>query len=389
METKKINLTIPYDEKKTFEKIIKRASKNIDGLTYTIGQAYKKTYRHLVVGEGQVKRTHTVVDVEFEIPIVNDWLLLATVKEGALFFTNPREKVEFKNGHGRDYEICDVCKHKQWRKSFIIRNVKTNEELQVGSECAKKFGIGMVDAIYKLMNSLFEVFDFGAGDDMGDDEPIWGHAYVDPHAVESVEASRIILAAKAYYDKKNGAWQKGYYVGRTYYPSQSVTDLMNMIGDFRADDEDEYYKSLVTYLNETFQADSSEFSQAIKDLGRNYYATMKDLAVAFFAIKNFEAYKREQEAKANGLYIPKVNDYVHIKGNVVSKETKQGYYGEYVVYKIKNELDGLEYTRQGVVKANEAGEVDQYAYIKSIWKNIIQLDRLTANPKKGVEIVNE
>ena len=41
-----IKLMLPVGEVKSFEKIIKRAAKNIDGIEWTIGKPYNKTFIH-------------------------------------------------------------------------------------------------------------------------------------------------------------------------------------------------------------------------------------------------------------------------------------------------------------------------------------------------------
>lgn len=383
-----IKLMLPVGEVKSFEKIIKRAAKNIEGIEWTMGKPYNKTFIHLVDGLRE-RWSHTIVDVEIVMPTVNDWVLLATVVEGALFVTNPKEKIIFRDGHGVEYKKCDACGRPQWKKSFIVRNAKTDEELQVGSECAKKFGIGTVNAIYNLTRELYEnySFCFDCGDDFED--RMWSARYHDPHAVKSIETSIVVQAAKKYYDNNKCVWKKGRYIGREYYPSESAAEIKGSLNNFVADEDNEYYKSLCDWLNNVFEAgEYNEFEENMKNVGSNYYMSVGDVAAAFFAIKRFELYKKEKEAREKGIYLPKRNDYIHIVGKIVDKVKKEGYFGSYVEYTILNNLDGNTYKRAGVVKSDDENNVDCYAFIKDVYKGNYTLDRTTIKPKKGIAIDN-
>lgn len=387
MET--INLTIPAHLSQEFEKLVSKARKNIDGLKWTVGEERNQTFRHHFDGE-IVKMTHRVCDVTLYLPEVNDWMLVATVVEGAMFVTDHKQQLIFKNGHGADYGICDVCKYRQWKKSFIVRNSKTGEELQVGAECAKKFGIGMINAIYNLTRELYESYSLGSCEYDGLEPVEWPAHISDPHAVKSVETSVIVQAAKKYYDENNGVWKKGGYVGRTYYPSESAAEIRSTLDNYTANAEDEYYKQLVTWLCDIFEADVySEFEEKIKSVGTDYYMSAGDTAAAFFAIKKYEQWKKEQAAKEAGLYIPKRGDYIHIIGKIVNSEVKVGYYGDYTIYEIFNEIDGNTYKRAGAVKADSDKRVECYAFINDVYKGIYKLDRTTKNAKKGVVIANQ
>lgn len=384
-----IQLTLPFKEVEAFEKICKRAAKNIDGMSWGVGQTYKRTYRH-VVDNHLEKWMHDVVDVWVEIPKINDWTLLATIVDGALFVTDMSKKLVLHNGHGIDYNICDVCKHRQWKKSFVVYNSNTKEELQVGAECAKKFGIGMVNAIYNLTSELYKSYSMYSCEYDGLDPIVWPAHYSDPYAVRSVETSVVVQAAKQYYDEHNGVWKKGGYVGRTYYPSESAAEIRASLELFEANDNDKYYKNLCKWINEKFEADAyNDFDTAIKAIGTDYYTSAGDTAAAFFAIKKFESWKKEQEAKEKGLYIPKRGDYIHVVGKIVNKSTKEGMFGKYVEYEILNIIDGNTYKRSGVVKSNDKCEVDCFAFIKDVWQGNFVLDRTTLKAKKGIKINNE
>ena len=383
-----INLTIPAHLTDEFVKTVRKAEKNITGLRWEIGKVRKQTFRHYFDGE-IVKMQHDVVDVTLDLPEQNNWQLVATVVEGAMFITDHKLKLELKNGHGADYQLCDVCKHRQWKKSYIVRNTVDGRELQVGAECAKKFGIGMVEAVYKLTKELYASYSLYSCEYDGLEPLEWPAHFSDPHAVRSIETSVAVQAAKKYYDEHNGKWIKSYYQGTIYYPSESAAEIRNSLNDFAPDTENAYFKELAAYLRDVFEANGySEFEDKIKSIGTDYYMSANDVASAFFAIKKYEQYKVEQAAKAAGKYLPKIGDYIHIVGKIVNERTCSGYYGEYVEYEIFNALDGLTYKRCGVVKSDGEKNVNCYAFIRDIWQGNNMLDRTTINAKKGVAIAN-
>lgn len=158
---------------------------------------------------------------------------------------------------------------------------------------------------------------------------------------------------------------------------------------FQPNDDDEYFKSLCEYLNNVYEADvDSGFAYNIKCVGSNYYMSMGDSAAAFFAIKRFEQYKKERDAAALGIYLPKRRDYIRIIGKVVNSEKKDGYFGEYTEYEILNEFDGNHYFRAGVVKPDENGHVEGYAFVEDTYNGVYRLSRVTKNPKRGVALNN-
>ena len=391
---KNLELTIPLYMKDDFLKLAKKAKRNIDDLSWSIGNAYKKVYHHYMNdgdSAGLIKMTHEVIDVVIELPDVNDWRLVATIVDGNLFVTDMSKKLVLRNGHGTEYKICDVCKHPTWKKFYIIRNTKTDEELQVGAECARKFGIGLVDKIYKFTNDLYKSFIISFPS-YGDEEPIWpsGQKFHDPHAVRSVETSAVVIAAKKYYDANGGIWKRGYYEGRTYYPSESAAEIKVMLEATKPNDEDGYYKDLVMWLNECFEPCAyNDFDESIARVGKDFYLSACDVASAFFAIKKFELWKKEKTAENSGIYIPHRNDYIRIEGMVVSKVTKEGYYGTYTEYEIKNDADGNIYRRTGTVNVDENDMVRGYAIVNDVFNGTYTLGRITKNAKKGVKIDNE
>lgn len=387
-----IDFAIPAHYQDEAFKHLMKCKRNIFQLDWSFGEPYYDDFIH-ATPEGLKHMTHKVVRVSIDVPEENDWYLVATVKEGALFVVNHKEKLELRNGHGSNYHICDFCHHHQRKMSYIIRNRKTDEEKQVGSECARTFGINMLGAIYKLTHELYERYSLPFTEDPYE-ERFWPQHISDPYATCSIETSVIVQAAKAYYDKNNGVWKKGYYDDYThrYYPSESAADIRSSLDSFEPDAENAFYKELAAWLREQYpdtdNKDWSEFDQSMAAIGTCYYMSVSETAAAFFAIKNYERWKRERDAREKGIYLPKRGDYIQIQGRVVDSIKRVGYYGSYYEYQIYNDLDKRIYKRAGAVPSDEDGNVKGYAYIEDVFGSNVTLQRITKHPKKGVEINN-
>lgn len=281
-------------------------------------------------------------------------------------------------------------------KSFIVRNINTNEELQIGSECAKKFGIGTVNAIYNLTKELYASYNFCDSEYDGLEPIGWPAHYSDYGAVKSVETNIMLQAARKYYVENNGVWKKGYYERGLYYASESAAIIRQTLSSFSVK-EDDYINEVIEWVKNVFDPDEwNDFDCSIKSIGENYYMPAVDVAMAFFAIKKYEAYKKrekfnkeKEECRKRGIYLPEKGDYVHIVGKIVNKTKVDGYFGEFTEYEILNEIDGVLYKRAGVVRHDENNNVNVFAYIKDVWNGNYILDRTTIKPKKGIKIDNE
>ena len=136
MDTQTIDFDIPAHYQEETSKFLTKCKKNISGLDWHFDEPRYDVFIH-ATPEGLKRMTHKVVRLFIDVPDENDWYLVATIKEGALFVTNANEKLELRNGHGTDYTLCDFCHHRQRKASYIVRNRKTDEEMHVGSECAR------------------------------------------------------------------------------------------------------------------------------------------------------------------------------------------------------------------------------------------------------------
>lgn len=389
-----IKIMIPAYLSKELDSFLQKSKKNITELEWSLSEPYKKMFYHTIIddcGYHREKEMHEVQDLSVTIPTVSDWALVAVYEDDAVFVADPTKKLVLKNPeHGVNYRKCDVCKHSAKHKSFVIENINTGEELQVGRECLRKFNIGLIDKIYSCMAKLYKTYDlrFGWSDDMDEE---WPHGrFKDPHTYESIEISIAVQAAKKYHDDNNGLWKPGRQEGREYIKSPSAAAIKHMTYDYKADDENEYYKGLMKWMNEVF-VPQGDFDEKIKSLTiDNYYMSRDDISLIYFAIKKYEQYVKEMNAQANGQYIPKVDDYIHIKGKVVDKIWKEGYFGKYLEYQIKNDIDNNIYKRAGSVTYDpDTKEVECYAFVKNVWNGNYTLDRCCKGRKKGIEIANE
>lgn len=156
---------IPLEAVDSFKKFADKTKKNVDGFTYSIGKPYQKLFYHPVVEEDgtvghPIKVFHEVCDLIVYIPEESGWRLLATYMNGAFTPVDSTKELVFKNPqHGIDYGKCDHCGH--WCKNaYVIENITTGEELQLGCECIKKFGINDMYYISDFTRKLHEIYDY-------------------------------------------------------------------------------------------------------------------------------------------------------------------------------------------------------------------------------------
>lgn len=177
----KISTFIPADAVRSFEMFANKVKRNVKGFDYTIGHPYKKVFHHGVINpDGTCDRFkkvfHEVCDVTIIEPEEKDWRLIATYKNNIFLPNDPTKEIVYKNPkHGEDYDKCDHCGH--WCKnSYVIKNIKTGEELQVGCECVKKFGITSFDYLSRFNRELYSIYDYSINfsTTIPDEIPIWG-----------------------------------------------------------------------------------------------------------------------------------------------------------------------------------------------------------------------
>lgn len=382
MET--ITLQIPNVEIEPFKKMVKKLEKKVSFIQVKFGDKYKKLYHHVERDiDGYcytVKMWHEVIDVTVEMDTINDWVLLATYKDGLEFVANPTKELILQNPeHGKEYRKCDACGH--WCKnSFIVYNTKTGEELQVGKECLKTFGLNGISFVYDFTKELYRMIDcycsFSDEDSMF---PIW-KGDKDTYAFSSCKTTDLLKAAKAYYNE-NKVWKKGYYVGKTYYKSESNDRIQANLISENFDGNDEYINKVIEHVKGL--QGNSEFSCDMITMVNNFYTAPSYAAHAYFAVKSYEESLKAKEINISRF---KVGLQVHVQGKVIRKELLETMYGS--VYKYTIQANGLLFERTGSIQVSEDKTVNFYALIKNVKGLTIVLDRATKNPKKGIEILN-
>ncbi len=72
------------------------------------------------------------------MPDESNWRLVATYMDGAFTPIDPTKEIIFREPCARSSSgKCDFCGH--WCKNaYVVENVKTGEELQVGCECIRE-----------------------------------------------------------------------------------------------------------------------------------------------------------------------------------------------------------------------------------------------------------
>ena len=376
---------LPYANLESFKKLAKKVQKHVD-MQISYSQSYKKTFNHPVINENGMrghceKYVHEVVDVTIVTPDFNDWELVATYKDGSLFVTDYSKELVFLNKeHGANYHKCDCCGHTIRKEMFVVRNNKTNEELQVGSECAKTYGIEGLKWVSKFYAELYKIYDYRLDYNCGEEDfPTW-RGGADCSAFRSVKVSDVIKSSKLYYTENNGIWNKGHYEGRTYYPSSSKETLTNHVINNEGECTEEYINSVKEFVNSTLANKDNEFYDSICENVNGYYMSLADVHFIFFAVKYYE---ENILAEKFGNY--KEGEQLHIVGDIISDKVVEGYYGSYHVITIQLE-NGRKLVRKGAVP-NIDGKVNAYAFVDSVWNNTTYLSRVTKNPKKGYEVV--
>lgn len=385
-----INFRLPQSEVESFKKFCAKIQKNVPEFKYSIGSAYDKVFKHPVRNIGGKcgfdYKWHSVCDAIVEIPEDSGWRLLATYEDGLFFPSNPKHELILKNpSHGKDYNRCDVCSH--WcKKSYLIVNADTDEELQVGSECAKKFGLKQMEWISKFTRELNRVYDYFicCKDEEDYSDLIW-NAPSDKDAFAAIDKTEVICAAKAYFDE-HPKWIAGYWEGRTYVKSKSNEDIQQIIihKDYQLDKE--YCNKVCEWVKANINPNDSEFSEEMVALANNFYSKEADAAKAYFMVKKYEDWLKSQTSES-----PVIEPGMHVKvaGNIVAINTRYGSYGNYNEYAVKTPK-GYIVTRAGAIPITRDKDgsliTSFYAEVKYCRRNEISVGRALKNAKKGISV---
>lgn len=381
-----INTFIPSDLVDSLKKFADKTQKNVEGFTYSVGKPYQKLFQHHIINEygasGGVSRVfHEVCDLTVNMPDESDWRLVATYMDGAFTPADPTKELIFKNpAHGADYGKCDFCGH--WCKNaYVVENVKTGEELQVGCECIKKFGLKGFGFLSDFTRKLYELYDYrisyATDDEFGDIEE-WG-GKKDSSYKNAILKSNLIMAAKAQYDICP-VYKKGTKVEHVRYRSATL-DGIDTILNGKKFKVDEAYVKAVCEFGAKIQP-KTEFEEDMLAVAKNFYCFQAQDVYAFFLVKAYEDSLKPELSVQKG-------NQVKVCGKIIQKRFEESYYGVMEINTILTDK-GIECERYGKVPTTEENGIKRttfYALVKGVFNGKISLDRATKNPKKGIEVV--
>ena len=340
---------IPSDLVDSLKKFADKTQKNVEGFTYSVGKPYEKLFRHPVIEEDGmaghcVKAFHEVCDLVINMPDESDWRLVATYMDGAFTPADPTKELIFKNpAHGADYGKCDFCGH--WCKNaYVVENVKTGEELQVGCECIKKFGLKGFGFLSDFTKKLYELYDYrisyATDDEFGDIEE-WG-GKKDSSYKNAILKTDLIMAAKAQYDICP-VYKKGTKVEHVRYRSATL-DGIDTILNGKKFKVDEAYVKAVCEFGAKIQP-KTEFEEDMLAVAKNFYCFQAQDVYAFFLVKAYEDSLKPELSVQKG-------NQVKVCGKIIQKRFEESYYGVMEINTILTDK-GIECERYGKVPTTE------------------------------------
>lgn len=379
-----ITTFLPYEEVESFKKFAEKTKKNVEGFDYTIGKPYEKLFIHpSITEEGRrgkdFKAFYTVCDLTVNMPEEKDWRLVATYKDYAFTPADPtKELILKKKEHGIDYEKCDVCGHR-CINSYVIENIKTGEELQVGCECIKKFGLKGMNFLSDFTRKLYEIYDFRisyATDDEFGELLTWGGKKKDVSYKDARLKAEMIMAAKAEFDKCP-VWSKAEKLNGVYRSSQTAYNIearMNATEGIKVDES--YVKKVCDYALR--KEAESDFEVEMQKVANDFYVYTGQIVYAFFLVKNYEDSKKKINV-TKGMQ-------VKVTGKLIKKSFEESFYGYTEVNTILTDK-GITCERKGKVNAENGQRCEFYSIVNSVYHGKVYLGRATKNPKKGIDIV--
>lgn len=375
---------IPLEAVDSFKKFADKTKKNVDGFTYSIGKPYQKLFYHPVVDEDgtvghRIKVFHEVCDLIVNIPEESGWRLLATYMNGAFTPVDSTKELVFKNPqHGIDYGKCDHCGH--WCKNaYVIENITTGEELQLGCECIKKLGINDMYYISDFTRKLHEIYDYrlnyATDKEYGDIEE-WG-GRKDSSYKNAILKTNLIMAAKAHYDICP-VYKKGTKVENVRYRSATLEGIDTILnsGNLKVD---EAYVKAVCEFGAKIQP-KTEFEEDMVTVAKNFYCYQDQEVYAFFLVKAYEDSLKPELNLQKGCQ-------VKVCGKVIQKRFEESYYGMMEINTILTDK-GVTCERYGKIPTTEDKRTSFYALVKGVFNGKVSLDRATKNPKKGIDVIN-
>lgn len=372
-------IVIALSSREAFEKLCKKVSDKVS-FNWRYGDTYK-TIRRLIRYRPETGHTieNILVDaqeVHIDFPEMGDWVLRVTYDKGyPLYADMEHEFKPLRPEHGPAYHTCDCCGRQIYREMYVIQNLVTGEEVQVGKECAKKYGIKGIEWTNKFMceiNSMF-VKDI---DYSGE-----GYANADVSGLNfAFETERVLRAAKYLYDESQGVWKGGYRdeKGR-YHHSESNQQLLIYISDNQdgIGNNPKYISGFMEFVRNRYKG-NSDYDKIVAGFAKNFYTGKFEVWGAFFAIRDYEQTLHPERVCEKGTM-------VHFKAKIIDKKSLLGGFGYYMVFTLLTD-SGARLERSGALPViNDDNTTEGYAEVKWVKNGTMLLDRVTKNPKKGVK----
>lgn len=385
---KEIKTFLPAEIVESFKKFADKTVRNVEGFAYSVGKPYDKVFIHRTINPdgkrgNDVKKFHEICDLTIMIPEEKDWRLVATFKDGAFTPVDPTQELHFKNPrHGAEYGKCDYCGH--WCiNSYVIENVKTGDELQVGCECIKKFGLNGVCFLSEFTRKLYETYggmiSYATDEEFGDLLPIWKGDDDKSSWKDAIFKADMIMAAKAQYDICP-IYKKGERIGNYFYRSETLDSIDNILVKKSFKMDDAYVKAVCEFGAKI--EPKTEFEEGKLAIVKNFYCFRTQSVYAFFLVKAYEDSLKPKSKIEKGMQ-------VKVVGKVIQQRHEETYYGITEINSILTDK-GVSCQRIGKISTTKENGVTRtvfYAIVKDIRNGIVHLDRATKNPKKGKSVI--
>ena len=217
---------IPKSHLESFEKMIKRFDKKAQKLELerinfsTTGNEEIREIQHFQLNEDRelipaYKRKYKFIEVMVfgRVPVLDGWMAIGFIEhfsDSANMVTNlskdyPLGKEWYNNVESK----CDHCRHNRYRKkTFVLKNFETKEEMQVGSSCLNDFIPSMNTErllnSFSWINTIEEIFS----------EDQWNHTNIHDtnfyHETENVIRHAVYQIKKYGFVSKQKAFDEGF-----------------------------------------------------------------------------------------------------------------------------------------------------------------------------------
>ena len=354
-------------------RIISRMQKNVKGITFSISEPYQQRFIECVQFENEQTKNYfvqEVCDVEVEFPTCNDWCIICSYIDGEFIVADNSKKVEFINpAHGSEYHKCDVC-GREINNSIVIRNSKTNEELQCGTTCASYYAGEMIATIAKYHQDLVSFIKINGSECEGE---MWSGSHRSEFSQQALEVAEFIKSAKVAFDK-NSEWQKGEWCYGRYQKSATMVDMLSCYGNTEVSDD--YVNAVIEHVNSL--DGTTDFVVNMKERINNFYTTEDEARYFFFSVKSYEDAIRFASRKQIAV---NVDDFIEVTGRVIKCEAIITNFGKSykTVIRTVNDYDVVKWYQQPIELNTE---VHLYSKAKYVSERIISIGRELKYNKK-------